>query len=417
MSTSRMFRARLQASLGQPGERLPGVLALLLCVGLTWPLALAAQTDEDAQDTGESSQHVEESEEAYRRRMETQDGMGQTDVIPDRPATGGTTGDGIDDLPFESRKHLRDEMRNVIMEQGEWQPEDATKTYPYHPSAGAQADPELRRKEEKAWGELVEEYHKREAAALAGGSRSGGPPPGGQPGGQGGGQSGGQSGNQAGAKAESGGSATPNSQASRSPGSQPKARPEAEAAGSTAAGAGVSQSALEFLKGQTNGQAGGQPGGQAGGQPGSQPGGQSGGQSGNPSGGQPGGQPQPQSADQVAMASPSSEAAAAQQQKADDATKDPSQEKSGKESEEAETPPLGSIAIAELEALEKSQRSKAEAAEQAQAKSTAEADPTEAEPSNTVVLRSSPEDENKPRPGTIAIPELEKLKGVDDETP
>jgi hypothetical protein len=34
-----------------------------------------------------------------------------------------------------------------------------------------------------------------------------------------------------------------------------------------------------------------------------------------------------------------------------------------------------------------------------------------------VVLRSSPEDENKPRPGTIAIPELEKLKGVDDETP
>jgi hypothetical protein len=399
--SSRMFRAPLQASLGQPGERLPGVLALLLCAGLAWPLALAAQTDEDAEDTGDSSQHVEESEEAYRRRMETQDGMGQTDVIPDRPATGGTTGDGIDDLPFESRKHLRDEMRNVIMEQGEWQPEDATKTYPYHPSAGAQADPELRQKEEKAWGELVAEYHKREAAALAGGSHSGGPPPGGQSGGQGGGQSGGQAGNQAGAKAKSGGSATPNSQASRSPGTQPKARPEArpeaEAAGSTAAGAGVSQSALEFLKGQTNGQAGGQPG--------------------SPSGGQPGGQPQPQSADQVAVASPSSEAAAAQQQKADDATKDPSQEKSGKEGEEAETPPPGSIAIAELEALEKSQRSKAEAAEQAQARSNAEADPAEAEPSNTVVLRSSPEDENKPRPGTIAIPELEKLKGVDDETP
>src|SRR5690606_20072488 len=78
-----------------------------------------------------------------------------------------------------SRKHLRDELRNVIIEQGEWQPEDVNRVYPYTPSAAAQQDPELRQKEEQAWGELIAEYHKREAAALAaGGGRSSGREPG-----------------------------------------------------------------------------------------------------------------------------------------------------------------------------------------------------------------------------------------------
>ncbi|HKX56905.1 MAG TPA: hypothetical protein VJN01_12420, partial [Xanthomonadales bacterium] len=155
------------------------ILVMVIPVAGWGQSADIASEEKEPVASDDSSRHVEESEEAYRRRMETAESHDQADVI--RPRSSGTAKapEGIDALPADSRKHLRDELRNVIIEQGEWQPGDAGKVYPYSPSAAAEQDPELRQQEEKAWGELIAEYHKREAAALAaGGGRGNGQDPG-----------------------------------------------------------------------------------------------------------------------------------------------------------------------------------------------------------------------------------------------
>ncbi|HET6565918.1 MAG TPA: hypothetical protein VFG52_10935 [Xanthomonadales bacterium] len=370
----------------------PGLMRQLLLIWiaaaplLAWAQSADIANEDKSTETGDdSSQHVEESEEAYRRRMETAESHDQADVI--RPRSSGTTKvpEGIDALPADSRKHLRDELRNVIIEQGEWRPEDAGKVYPYVPSVAAETNPELRQQEEKAWGELVQEYHKREAAALAigGGYRGGQEPGDGQDGGQGGGQQGqtaGSSGSGSGRSASS-----------------PAERAATEAASSTAAGAGVSQSALDFLKSQQGGQTG---------------------QQGSP--------------DKVASAKPSSSPASQQpsppeqqpQNAVAEASANKPQESKQEKSEETEPPPPpGSIAIAELVALEES--TKQQAAEQA-----SDSNPSEAAAETATNASDNPEEESvtsltvqqstdqpPPPPGTIAIPELEKLKGIDEAAP
>jgi hypothetical protein len=371
---------------------------LLLSLMLIPPIAGWGQSADIAGEgkepeaSDDSSQHVEESEEAYRRRMETAESHDQADVM--RPRSSGTTKapEGIDALPADSRKHLRDELRNVIIEQGEWQPADANKLYPYTPSSAAEKDPELRQQEEKAWGELIAEYHKREAAALAaGGGRNGGQDPGeDQTGTPGSGRQG-----QDGSSSGSGGGKSS---------SDPAERSATEAASGTAAGAGVSQSALDFLKNQS----GGQPGGQANDQTGD-----------------------PVSATSMASGRASSAPAGQQQSPPEqipqnavaDATADKPEEADEEKSDEAEPlPPPGSVAIAELVALE--EMAKRQAAEQDQVSEkleTADAsEPStstkeEAETAPSVTLQSS--DQPPPPPGTIAIPELEKLKGMDEAAP
>jgi len=137
------------------------VSALLML--LAGPLPLLAQNTDDGVDG--TTREVEESDEAYRRRMELEDAR-QRDLgytLP--PETYVQQQEKIDQLPEESRDNIRDQLVDIIVEDGEWEPGDALKDYPYEPTAAASADPELLQREQDAWDEQIEKYHKREAAA------------------------------------------------------------------------------------------------------------------------------------------------------------------------------------------------------------------------------------------------------------
>jgi hypothetical protein len=224
------------------------LLALLTC------LPLAAQDS-----TGEAdgaSREVEESDEAFRRRMELEDAR-QRDLgytLPDE--TYAQQQEKLDKLPEESRDNIRDQLVDIIVENGDWEPSDALKEYPYEPTAAAQADPELMQREQAAWDEQIEKYHRREAAAFG---TYLGPVPG--PGNPDGGEGGGQDGKAAETVAQDGGlgggqQAGGDAVESSSDGEGENAagtyepyqsqRGQSEEQVSTA---GVQQSALEFLQG------------------------------------------------------------------------------------------------------------------------------------------------------------------------
>ena len=144
--------------------RLPQLLLCVLWLALTGLPALQAQ--EPAEETSGSSAEVEESDEAYRRRMELEDAR-QRDLgytLP--PETYAAKQEKLDKLPEESRDNIRDQLVDIIVENGDWEPSDALKDYPYEPTAAARADPELMQQEQEAWDEQIEKYHKREAAAF-----------------------------------------------------------------------------------------------------------------------------------------------------------------------------------------------------------------------------------------------------------
>lgn len=413
------------------------LLLMLGLVPLMFPPSGWSQEDE-AEVSEDSSKHVEESEEAYRRRMELEEARDRADVIPDRSAGSLKAPEGMDALPPESRKHLRDELRNIIIEQGEWQPEDVNVIYPYNPSAAAQKDPELRKQEGQAWGELIQEYHKREAAALqAGGARSSGSSPG------------------AGSSAASGQAGANSSEKSKS--ASPDAhstemRAETAATSSTAAGAGVSQSALEFLKGQANGHTNGQSGGQSGGRSGGMPGKQAGSPAASKADSQSSAQRQASSASTAASAAQKSAEKSpyeTQQQVAEATGSRTESSSNAKEQSGNPPPPPGSLAIAELRALEEgrkrkeaenqqsgSQKAEHQAAqsektdqpsaesqqstERAHEKQTSQATDDNSADSKTqsIMLRNEAEQPPPPPPpGTIAIPELEKLQGLESDAP
>jgi len=380
---------------------------LLILLGAALPSAWAQSADPnpdvDIDDEQSSSEHVEESEEAYRRRMELEEANDQADIIIDRSSGSLKAPVGMDALPYESRKHLRDELRSVIIENGEWQPEDAQADYPYTPSAAAQKDPELRKQEEEAWGELLSEYHEREAAVLAGGGRSG------QPG----------SGQQDSQGQQGMGSA------SGRPGSPPPEPPSASQAGSSAAGAGVSQSALEFLKGKQ-----GSPG----------PGSGNPGQAGDP--GQAAPSEQAAATGEMALASTSAATASAgqkqspgeaspeqlalnnqgqeqqaQQEQAQNAKEamEKQKQESSSDSTPPPPPPPGSIAIGELAALNEGATRLQEQEELAEVASSQANDQSGSESGAEGNSDNETGNQPPPLPGTIAIPELEKLKGMENE--
>jgi hypothetical protein len=147
-----------------PMDRL---LPCLLCALLLALCGLpAAQAQDPAEPSGGASAEVEESDDAYRRRMELEDAR-QRDLgytLP--PETYAAKQEKLDKLPEESRDNIRDQLVDIIVENGDWQPSDALKEYPYEPTAAAQADPELLQQEQEAWDEQIDKYHKREAAAF-----------------------------------------------------------------------------------------------------------------------------------------------------------------------------------------------------------------------------------------------------------
>jgi hypothetical protein len=235
-------------------------LALTLAAGL--PPALAQDQGQDpdqarppAAPADSSSRTVEESDEAFRRRMELEDARNRN-AIYTVPSAGASSSKGlekIDKLPAASRDNIRDQLVEVIMENGEWEPFDALREYPYEPTAAAQAEPRLLEQEQEAWDEQIQKYHQREAAAY-GATR--GPVPGepaGAKGSEGGGTQGeqgaGDQGSEQGGEQgdEQGGAAGGKAGASGTYQPYEPNRKPAEEAVSTA---GAQQSALDFLRGQ-----------------------------------------------------------------------------------------------------------------------------------------------------------------------
>jgi hypothetical protein len=233
-------------------------------LSLTFAASLSPALAQDppvAEEADTSSQQVEESDEEFRRRMELEDARARDLGYP-APVESPQKAQGkIDKLPEKSRDNIREQLIDVIVENGEWEPFDALREYPYVPTAEAQTDPDLLEKEQEAWDEQIEKYHEREAAAF-GASR--GPVPGpGNPTGQEGGDPPPEAGGEQGAAAESGGQEGAGDgegageqdgeqgggQAGSSGTYQPYEANRSPAADEVST-AGAQQSALDFLRGQ-----------------------------------------------------------------------------------------------------------------------------------------------------------------------
>ncbi len=131
------------------------------------------ETVEAEEPEAPASGVVDVSEENFRRSMELEDRTIQRS--PDLTTGSYSRGTGLqalDDLPEESQKHLRGQLREVIVENGPWTPDDAGAEYPFIASEEAANNPSLQRREKAAWGEMVQEYHEREAAIHANASRT-----------------------------------------------------------------------------------------------------------------------------------------------------------------------------------------------------------------------------------------------------
>lgn len=120
-----------------------------------------------------ASNEVDVSESHFRRSMELRDE--QLQRSPDLTTGSYSRGTGLqalEALPEESQKHLREQLREVIVENGPWTPADAGSDYPYVPSEQAEKNGTLAKREQLAWGEMVSEYHEREEAIHSNARRS-----------------------------------------------------------------------------------------------------------------------------------------------------------------------------------------------------------------------------------------------------
>ena len=223
---------------------------LLALFGL--PIAIA-QDSEPVEDEDGSSEQVEQRDDAFRRQMELEDARARDRTYVDSTYGGQKTElEKIDKLPEESRDNIRDQLVDVIMENGDWEPKDALEEYPYAPSIAAQSDPELKEQEQEAWDEQIEKYHEREAAAF--GAHRGPVPGPGNPTGQEGGEQGegSQQGQQGGEQGSGQGGQDGSGEGESGEGTEGTYEPYESSSKSSedeVSTAGVSESALDFLRG------------------------------------------------------------------------------------------------------------------------------------------------------------------------
>ena len=155
--------------------QLSGLLCFLLI--LYFPLGFT-QDKESSKETEPkdvdvpSGQEVEINEDNYRQFMELRDARDQRNMLPENAFKPGSGAQKLDKLPEESQKHLRNQLREIIMQGDQWQPGDEIGEHPYVPSAAASTDASLAKQETEAWGELVENYHQREAQIYENSARS-----------------------------------------------------------------------------------------------------------------------------------------------------------------------------------------------------------------------------------------------------
>jgi len=203
----------------------------------------------EAEDTNVSAgQEVEVNEDVYRQFMELKDARGQRNMLPENAFKPGSGAQKLDKLPEESQKHLRNQLREIIVQGDQWQPGDETGDYPYVPSAAASTDASLQKQEAEAWGELVDNYHQREAeiyensprsqAAMANGSSPGGGPGNGE---------GSRSGSGGGGEGQESSQSSEGEQGGAAGSYSPNARNDPNATSTQ----GVSQNAMEFLSGKS----------------------------------------------------------------------------------------------------------------------------------------------------------------------
>ena len=147
-----------------------GLLVILMTYAL--PPAFAQDSEPTLPSTEEAavaepqapaSQEVEINEDNYRQFMELKDAMRQRNIIPENVFKPGSGLQKLDKLPEASQKHLRNQLREIIVQGDPWQPGDEETDYPFTPSPAASTDPSLEKQEQEAWGELVDGYHERES--------------------------------------------------------------------------------------------------------------------------------------------------------------------------------------------------------------------------------------------------------------
>lgn len=141
-------------------------VALLFCTSHAY--AQATGTDEsEASPTDErpipNSQEVEVNEDVYRQFMELRNKRQQRNMLPEEAFKPSSGSQKLDELPEESQKHLRNQLREIIVQGAPWEPGDENRNYPYVPSTAAVDNQQLQKQEAEAWGELLDSYHKREA--------------------------------------------------------------------------------------------------------------------------------------------------------------------------------------------------------------------------------------------------------------
>jgi len=197
-----------------------------------------------------AGQEVEINEDNYRQFMELKDARQQRNMLPENSYQSQAGAQKIDKLPEESQKHLRNELREIIIQGDQWEPGDEGTEYPYVPSNAASTNPALQKQEAGAWGELVDNYHKREAEIYANASRSKGASATAGANGEGTGESEGSAGGNTGQGGE-GQQASQQSSAKQSS-TAGSYSPNSSNDPNATSTEGVSQNAMEFLKEQGN---------------------------------------------------------------------------------------------------------------------------------------------------------------------
>jgi hypothetical protein len=134
-----------------------------LFIGVVQAQDSASPDDQDS--SSEQAEQAEAREDAYRKRMELE-GSRDQDTFSNTTYTSQAKQEKIDKLPKESRDNIREQLTDVIIENGQWEPFDALREYPYEPTEAAREDPGLRDQEQEAWAEQMEKYHQREANAF-----------------------------------------------------------------------------------------------------------------------------------------------------------------------------------------------------------------------------------------------------------
>jgi len=149
-------------------------ISLLVTGLLLAPLLLAQDeapvTEPVDEKANKGSQETEYTDDNYRRFMELKDQPTRTSTLPTNSYQSGT--EKLDELPEASQKHLRNQLREIILESDEWAPGDENGEYPFVASEAGEKKPELKQQEAEAWGELVGKYHEREAQIYANAERS-----------------------------------------------------------------------------------------------------------------------------------------------------------------------------------------------------------------------------------------------------